>query len=222
MDKKRKQPRAKQAVVQAPEAPEFVANRSFPIIQDATDTRAVTARKLVAQVIAPEAAATRVLRASEANSAFGDVLDSAGSLEELRRIGERVIAGDLSRPESMLVNQAVGLETLSARLIERGMAQTGLPQFEAFMRLGLKAQAQSRLAIEALGTLKHGPTVIAKQANLSGGGPMQVNNGHPRAHNSEKTPNGLLNHEQGMDAGEARGADESDPTLAAVGKIERT
>jgi hypothetical protein len=202
--------------------PAFVATKAFPIVSHPDDSRAETARKIAGQVTAPEANAWRVLRAGEANSGFGEMLDTAGSLEDLRRLAAQVNTGDMTRPEAMLINQAVALETLATRLIERGMAQTGLAQFETFMRLGLKAQAQSRLAIEALTNLKQGPTVIARQANLSGGGPMQVNNGPSREANSETKPNGLLNDEQGMDAGETRSAGTSDSHVAAVGTIDRT
>lgn len=202
--------------------PAFVATKAFPIVSNPDDSRAETARKIAGQVTAPEANAWRVLRAGEMNSGFGEMLDTAGSLEDLRRLAAQVNAGDMTRPEAMLINQAVALETLSTRLIERGMAQTGLAQFETFMRLGLKAQAQSRLAIEALTNLKQGPTVIARQANLSGGGPMQVNNGPSRGANFETKPNGLLNDEQRMDAGETSGTSASDSNLAPVGKIDRT
>lgn len=203
--------------------PAFVATKAFPIVSHPDDSREETARKIAGQITAPEANAWRVLRAGEMSSGFGEMLDTAGSLEDLRRLAAQVNAGDMARPEAMLINQAVALETLSTRLIERGMAQTGLAQFETFMRLGLKAQAQSRLAIEALINLKQGPTVIARQANLSGGGPMQVNNGgQSRGANSEIKPNGLLSDEQAMDAAETGKAGAGDSHLAPVGKIDRT
>ena len=45
-----------------------------------------------------------------------------------------------------------------------------------YLRLALKAQAQSRATAEALAAIKQGPVVIARQANIAHG-PQQVNNG---------------------------------------------
>lgn len=70
----------------------------------------------------------------------------------------------------------------------RGMAlelevvprQEYLKQFQAYLGLALKAQAQCRATLEALAEIKNPrPMAFVKQANISGG-PQQVNNGmHP-------------------------------------------
>ncbi len=223
MTRKPKRPVRKRSDKHAAPVP-FVADRAIHIYQDPNDAdRNIIAQKLAQQMLDPATAAVRAINAAEGNSAFGAGLDAAGVRDELQRLGDKVNAGDMRRPERMLFTQAVTLEALFTRLTERAVAQSYLPQFETYMRLGLKAQAQSRLAIEALAALKSGPTVIAKQANLSGGGPMQVNNGaSARATVSEKTPNGLLRHEPGLDAGEATRTSASDKAVAAVGKVDRT
>lgn len=46
---------------------------------------------------------------------------------------------------------------------------------EAYLRLALKAQNQSRATLETLSTIKNPPVLIAKQANITTG-QRQVNN----------------------------------------------
>lgn len=87
--------------------------------------------------------------------------------------------GDLACVEAMLMAQAISLQTTSASLMRRAASQELLQQFQAFMTLGLKAQAQSRATLEALIELKlprHAPTFV-RQANIAHG-PQQVNNGY--------------------------------------------
>ncbi|MBU6374353.1 MAG: hypothetical protein KJS97_16650, partial [Alphaproteobacteria bacterium] len=97
-----------------------------------------------------------------------------------RSIQKAVNAGDLSTAEAMLMSQAVSLQTLSMRMIEKATAQEWMPQFETFMKLGLKAQRQSCLTIEALGAIKHGPAIMARLAQVNvAHGPQQVNNAPP-------------------------------------------
>lgn len=155
----------------------FKADRTPRLYIDPGDNREAIAQKSARQLLSPAMSAVRTINAAERDTQWGAGLDAQGAMDELGRIADQVNAGDMSRPERMLITQAVTLEALSTRLTERAMAQTGLPQFEAFMRLGLKAQAQSRLAIEALATLKHGPAVLARNAQVNvAHGPQQVNN----------------------------------------------
>jgi hypothetical protein len=204
-----------------PETPPYAPSKAFPVRTLAGATRAEQAQQVAADLTAPEAAAARIIITAEGKSVAGEWLDVPGTLAELRRVAGAVNAGDLSHAEAMLMNQAQAMQTLATRLIERGFSQEMFCHFEGFMRLGLRAQAQSRQALEALAVLKQGPAVFARQANVAHG-PQQVNNGTaPRASVSEITPNGLLTHGQGMDAREACGASASNPALSAVGEIDR-
>ena len=87
-----------------------------------------------------------------------------------------VKGGDLSALESMLVAQATALQTIFASLARRAATQENLRQYETFMGLALKAQAQSRATISALVDLKYPrQATFVKQANIAHG-PQQVNN----------------------------------------------
>ncbi len=88
-----------------------------------------------------ELAAYRVIGAAEATTAIGDNIDVPTILEQLRGEAAAVHCGDLSRTESMLMNQATALQTLFARLVESSMKAGMLPQQETAMRLALKAQS---------------------------------------------------------------------------------
>ena len=94
----------------------------------------------------------------------------------------------------MLMNQATALQTLFARLAERGMACTEVVPFETNMRIALRAQSQCRATLETLAALKNPPVVFARQANIAHGS-QQVNNATPapsRTRENEITPSRLL------------------------------
>jgi len=75
------------------------------------------------------------------------------------------------------MNQATALQTVFARLVERGMGCTEIAPFEANLRMGLRAQSQCRATLETLAAIKN-PTSVSfvRQANIAHG-PQQVNNG---------------------------------------------
>ena len=175
-EKRIRKPKAK-AEAKPPAAPSFTPNRAFPVNVDKDATQATNAQSVAAQILAPEAAAYRVIRAAEGNGIFSEMIDTVGVLDHMRAVQAAVNGGDLSAAEAMLIAQATSLQSLSVRLLEKATMQDWMPQFETYMRLGLKAQAQSRLALEALAAVRHGPAVFAKQANVSNGGPQQINNG---------------------------------------------
>lgn len=210
--------------------PSFKPEKRMPVTIDPDDSHAITARKLAAQLLSPEASASRVIRAGEDRGGLGDILDSVGMQSEIRAIGRAVNAGDLSSAEAMLVGQALSMQMLSARLIERGLAQEYMPQFETFLRLGMKAQAQSRQAIEALGNLKHGPAIYARQANVAQGGPMQVNNNpappampaQARVEDMQTSPSQLsLAHELHANPSPSSCSSGTDAQVASLGEVHR-
>ena len=87
---------------------------------------------------------------------------------------------------------------------------------------------RSEATLETLATIKAGPAIFARQANIAHG-PQQVNNGgaigraDTRAGNSEPVKNELLGVSDGerLDTGTAGTAGRSDPALEAVGKVHR-
>lgn len=103
--------------------------------------------------------------------------DLAELVKGLRERIDKVHNGDMQPVEAMLIGQAMTLETIFTSLARRATSQEYLKQFQAYLSLALKAQAQCRATLEALAEIKNPrPVLIAKQANVANG-PQQVNNG---------------------------------------------
>ncbi len=171
-----------------------------------------------------EFAALRVLRAGNM-TAIGDRLDLPLLADTLREQAKAVNHGDLAQAEAMLINQAVALQNLFARLVERGMDADLFPHYETHLRLALRAQAQSTRTLEVLAGIKNPPVVIAKQANIAQGH-QQVNNGLPagdpaRAREVETLPNKLLEElpSERLDPRTAATASGGDSAMATVGAV---
>lgn len=178
----------------------------------------------------PELAAFRVINGVEQNSGIEKQIDVPTLMEALREQAKGVNRGNLAQAEAMLMNQATALQSLFARLTENAFSATQLPQFDAFMRLALRAQNQCRATLETLSAIKNPPVVIAKQANIAHGH-QQVNNGiasptgDAHARENEIQPNELLTEEQhgtAMDNGAAGASISNDPEMATLGEINRT
>jgi hypothetical protein len=189
-----------------------------------------TGRNLAALLTGPAVAAYRVIRAAEVSSGIGDMLDVPTLLEHLRADAKAVQEGSLAQAEAMLANQAVALQSLFARLAERGMGCDTAPAFEANMRYALRAQSQCRATLETLALIKQGPAVYARQANIAHG-PQQVNNGasaevRPGTRAGRKAESQhpeLLRTGNGerLDTGTAGTAGRGNPPLEAVGAVNR-
>lgn len=91
-------------------------------------------------------------------------------------IAKQVGTGSLSKCESMLMGQALALQSIFVRMAIRANNQEYIKNKETFLRLALKAQNQCRTTIETLANIKNPPVVYAKQANIAAGH-QQVNNG---------------------------------------------
>ena len=104
-----------------------------------------------------------------------------------------VVGGNMTRPESMLLSQAHTLDALFNSLVMKGLGQTHMPHYEAFMRLAFKAQSQCRSTLQTLSDIKNPSVVYAKQANITNGN-QQINNGvpAPRTQENIKYTNELL------------------------------
>lgn len=98
-------------------------------------------------------------------------------VDGLRDTFKEVSNNDLSGLEAMLIGQATALQTIFTSLARRAHGQEYQKNFESFLALALKAQAQSRATISALVDLKYPrQATFVKQANIANG-PQQVNNG---------------------------------------------
>jgi hypothetical protein len=164
-----------------------------------------------------------VVTASERASGIEDLIDVPGLMAAIRGYAHAITAGDTARSEAMLISQATALQSLFVRLVERGFAQDSLPQYETHMRLAFKAQSQCRATLQALTELKQGPLIFAQQANVSGGGPIQVNSGIARACETETSPNQLsgIQNELPTNRGTAAGAIARYPSMEALAAIDR-
>lgn len=158
-----------------------------------------------------------------------DRLDLWATAQELVSRGNDVVKGDTAGMQRMLISQAHALESIFVKESRRASAQEYLPQFEAHLKLALRAQNQCRMTLETLAAIKNPPVVFAKQANIAHGH-QQVNNGEgipvARAGESGKPQTELLEaphaKPEWVDAGAARAATPSDSEVATVEAIDGT
>ncbi len=160
-------------------------------------------------------------------SVMGKDPDLGAMIEMLEKFAHKVGENDLSVLEAMLVGQATALQTIFTSLARKAAVQQSLPQYQTYMGLALKAQAQSRTAISALVDLKHPkqPSYIG-QANLTTG-PQQINNvihGNSQAVNTQNPPNQLSerSYELYQNPGAQSLEGKADTKLAAMGEVNRT
>lgn len=128
----------------------------------------------------------------------------------------------MSRAESMLTAQAHTLDGLFAHLSTQALSSTDLAKLERYMKLALKAQAQSRATLQTLGEIKSPKQVaFVGQANI--GNQVQVNNSNtasPRARKKQKAPNELLEAQHGerLDTRTTGKASRANPAMATMDK----
>ena len=196
------------------------------------------AQALSHAALRPSVNCASVIEAYQGNL-MGKEVDLGALVEGLADSCKGVKEGDLSRLEAMLLSQATALQTIFASLARRAITQEHLRQYEAFMGLALKAQAQSRATISALVDLKHPrQAMFVKQANIAQG-PQQVNNqaaaradpehyAQARTHGKDSEPeqNKLLEADHGqpwqrMDTRAAQKAERSYQAVEAVASVNR-
>jgi hypothetical protein len=169
--------------------------------------------------------------AIEAWSKYAGTVDLADLVSDMRKRIKKVQGGDMQPVEAMLFGQAMTLETIFTNLARRATSQEYLKQFQAYLGMALKAQAQCRATLEALAEIKNPrPMAFVKQANISNG-PQQVNNGDARfsdpstrtgvsarADNSTTAQTELLEASNGqrLDTGAKGKAGSADPHLETV------
>ena len=158
-----------------------------------------THERLIADVVTQgvainAATAVRFVRPEYGNVSLTDLVAS------LRESGDAINRNDLTSVERMLCAQGVALNAIFGELAR--VAQCNLfknvDAADRYMRLALKAQAQSRMTVETLAAIKNPPVVLvfARQANFANGH-QQVNNGEaaqavPRASETQPAPSKLL------------------------------
>jgi hypothetical protein len=156
-----------------------------------------------------------------------DPIELAHLITELQKQAGIASSGNLTRPEGILLIQAQTLDAIFNDLARRAKSSEYLSQFEAYLRLGLKAQAQCRATLETLAEIKNPPRVaFVHQANIANG-PQQVNNAPAateaasRAGETENPPNKLLEQQSGerLDPRTSEATSRVDSTVAALAEV---
>jgi len=205
-------------------------NKSVTVQVPPDHTATQYAETLARVLTRPEVGAAAVIESWQK-----DTHDVNALAVELTRQSEAVNRGDLSRAEAMLSAQAHALHDVFVNLARRAVSQDYLKQWEAYMRMAMKAQNQCRMTLETLAAIKSPPVVFARQANINNGGQQQVNNGpapasgavrasaQAHAGKPKNDQTGLLGVSDGewLDTGTAGTASRTDPRLAPVGAIDR-
>ncbi len=164
----------------------------------------------------------------------GGELDLTTMLARMTGTARDAAAGELATLERMLSGQAQTLNVMFCELARRAALNMGehLEATETYLRLALKAQAQSRATVEALAEIKSPRAVAfvkATQANIAAG-PQQVNvtAPHAPAREIQQPANELLEkenathaHEQRMVPGAQAAPARSDPEVETVGTVHR-
>lgn len=123
----------------------------------------------------PVVSATATMRTFDSSLANTSLMAMVG---ELTRHVNDSKAGNMNRPEAMLLTQAHTLDVIFNALAQRAGANIGTHKdaAETYLRMALKAQSQCRTTLEALAEIKAPKSAtFIKQANIAG--QQQVNNG---------------------------------------------
>ncbi|MGD9950952.1 MAG: hypothetical protein AB7U29_21195 [Desulfobulbus sp.] len=161
------------------------------------------------------------------NYTWGGVQAEPGPLvAEVSKQARRVIQGDMSRIEGMLVAQMHTLDSMFNSLARRAMDTENADHVKMWLTASLKAQRQCIKAAEALATLKKPAVFVGKQQINQSAGPMQVNNGTPPPGPVKSDRDNELkeiNHEhiERMDTRAPGKAGRDDPAMEAVGAEHR-
>lgn len=143
------------------------------------------------KVLLAELATQPSVNAAVVIAEFGKLFGELDKLEMAKRLSDSVNdvwANDMRGPEAMLCSQAHALQAIFVNLSCRAATQEYLKQWEAYLRMALKAQNQCRMTLETLATIKNPPVVFARQANIAQG-PQQVNNNIPAGMDSRAREN---------------------------------
>lgn len=128
------------------------------------------AEGLAAVALDPVAHGMAVARLFNVGS-FGEQ-DLTATFLLLKEQAEAAGQGDFRHQRMMLATQATTLNLIFSELARRAAANMGeyIKATETYMRLALKAQAQSRATVEALDKLANGHVQTVKHVHVSEGG----------------------------------------------------
>lgn len=166
--------------------------------------------------------ATRILAVT---NKLEDSLSHQALFDKLNESGRKVVDGDMTKAERMLIAQAESLQGIYSRLVEFAMGADLLPKFDTYMKLALRSQNQSRMTLETLSAIKNPPTMFVKQANVVQNGNQQVNNQTGPTHGgNKKEPNELLEQTHGnrLELGTQTETVGNDSALETVGAVHGT
>jgi hypothetical protein len=150
------------------------ANRARESVKKRAVGRPINEKQWVEDALSP--AINAVYAQSRIFADSERVMRNPGAfVEELRRIGDQVSVGDLSRPEHVAMTQVTTLDILFNRLVALGMDNLQTKHFDSIMKLAFKAQSQCARTLETIAKLKH-PAIYAKQVNMA---QQQVVNNDP-------------------------------------------
>lgn len=143
-------------------------------------------------------------------------------VDELKQQSAAIHNNDMSRAESMLIAQAHTLDGLFAKLASQALTSNDLSKLERYMKLALRAQAQSRATLQTLGEVKT-PKQFAYVGQANIGNQVQVNNecvAATRTREKQKAQNELMEvqHDERLDARTTGKASRTRPAMAAVEK----
>ena len=132
-----------------------------------------------------------------------------------KQVGQ-VKSGNFDSIEQMMLVQAYTLDVIANNLFRRSKNQEYLNQLEVHLKLGLRAQSQSRANLEALVNMKT-PKTRLNQTNIAHN--QQINN----SLRNENRPNELLEKTDGerLDGETPQEAVRVDSDLATVGEQHR-
>ena len=177
------------------------------------------AQALARVALSPSLQSALTLRAYSKNF---ENLELMSLVDELRHQIDESIDGDLRRAEAMLTTQAHTLDAIFGNLARRAVNADYVPQFDTFLKLGLRAQSQCRATWETLAAIKNpvGRAYVG-QANFAHN--QQINNqAEPsRTREKENRPDELLENKEHepnkwLDQGTPSEAVTVDPEMATV------
>ncbi|MCB1808492.1 MAG: hypothetical protein KDJ99_26070 [Candidatus Competibacteraceae bacterium] len=148
---------------------------------------------------------------------------------ELANDRQDIAKGDLSALEDVLFAQVKTLDAVFHRYLKRMDSTEFLNQAEAYARIALKAQHQTRQTVATLAELKHPrrATFIKQQNNAVN---QQINQSNDQGDNPAKKSENFSRHEnkvleqingERLEFGTTQATSRADPALATVGKIDR-
>lgn len=161
------------------------------------------------------------------SSYLGGSTEPYDILKQLHKQADAVHQGDMAQVESMLMHQAVALQSMFVDLASRAKTAQSLQTVQCLTQLALRSQAGCRNTLQTLAEVKN-PRQVAfvKQTNVAQ--TQQVNNGVQPPSRVEKinaSPNELLVEEPHgrtkMDIRAEAKASRADSAVGAVDRVDR-